>query len=83
MAWVLSSVQPEVVGYLVYFIINCLELQSNDNCNGNYIDPATMAEIWPNPTEIEKYNVTLFNGFNVPITIAPTLIGVPGFPGQS
>ena len=42
-----------------------------------------MAEVWPNPIGVEKYDVTLFNGFNVPVEIVPSVITPLTFLGPS
>ena len=69
------------MGYLVYVIKNYLELQPSVQCDGlhNVTLPISVAEVWPNPIGEEKYDVTLFNGFNIPVTITPTIINPPKF----
>ena len=66
----------EIVEYLIYFIKNYFEFQSNIQCDRSRSDtsPVSMAEIWPNPIGVEKYDVTLFNGFNLPVKITPSVI---------
>ena len=36
-----------------------------------------MTEIWPKPIGAEKYDMTLFKGFNIPVKIAPAIINAP------
>ena len=62
--------------YLIYLITNYLELQLNVHCDGlhNVSLPVTMAEVWLNPIGMEKYDVTVFNGFNIPVKITPSVI---------
>ena len=73
----------EIVGYVNYFILHCLELQNSIKCDGvhNASLPVSVAEIWLNSIGRDIYDVTLFNGFNLPVTIAPTVINPPKFHG--